>query len=609
MFLTVQSVFKPTSDLIQKRVSTAADGTEGLGGSINAQLSSDGNSVIFISDAANLVTGDTNSLSDIFLRDLTTGIVTCLSTAENGTQANGSSYNAQFSPDGNFVVFASDASSLVAGDTNGRTDIFLRDLTTNVITRLSTATNGAQTNDQSFHPQLSSDGRFVVFESDATNLVAGDTNNVSDIFLINLLYKVNAAAILDGRFLETTLGVGNASSVNIAWGDGTTSTQAPIAGKVNLNHAYATTGTKAATVTLVEGALTWSVAHSIDLSAGTMVRNTALADTLAGGAGSDVLTGDAFSNILRGNAGNDRLDGGAGADVVDGGVGADVMNGGIGDDTYITDGLDMIIEAADGGIDTVITSSSFSLAAAGQVENLTALDGTASLMLTGNALTNILTGNSGANRLDGGAGADVMNGGAGDDIYVTDGADMIVEAAGGGTDTVVAGISFSLAALAQVENLTATDGTTRVTLTGNSLANILTGNAGVNRLSGGSGNDRLSGGLGQDSLTGGSGRDVFAFDDRETSSSKKKADYILDFSRRQGDKIDLKAIDANTRKRGDQKFSFIGDDKTFNKAGELRFEKTKSATYVYLNTDSDKAAEAVIKLKGALELQKSWFVL
>jgi Ca2+-binding RTX toxin-like protein len=544
MFLSVLSVFRPTSADIQTRISIAADGTEGLG----------------------------------------------------------ASGYAQFSPDGRYVVFDSDATNLVAGDTNNKGDIFLKDLVTGAITRLSTATDGTQASADSSTGQFSPDGRYLIFESEATNLVANDGNGQSDIFLVNLLYKANAAAIVGGRFIETTLGVGNASSVSVAWGDGTSTTQAPVAGKVSLHHAYASAGTKAATVTLVEGALTWNVAHTVDLGSGTMVRNTGIADTLtgsAGSAGSDVLVGDALSNILNGAGGNDRLDGAAGADV---------LNGGAGDDTYVTDGGDTIVEALGGGTDTIITGLSFSLASLSAVEHLTAADGAAGVMLTGNALANTLMGNAGANRLDGGAGADVMNGGIGDDTYVTDGADTIVEAFGGGIDTVIASSSFSLAAAAQVENLTAADGTARLTLTGNGLANVLTGNAGINRLSGGSGNDRLVGGRGQDSLTGGSGRDVFVFDDRETSASRSKADYILDFSRRQSDRIDLKAIDADTTKRGDQKFSLIGE-KSFSKAGELRTEKTKSATYVYLNTDNDRSAEAVIKIKGALDLQKGWFVL
>jgi hypothetical protein len=161
--------------------------------------------------------------------------------------------------------------------------------------------------------QLSLDGRYVVFKSTASDLVAGDTNDSADIFRVDLLYKANAAAIAEGRYIETTLAVGNASSASIAWGDGTGSAVAAVAGRAALHHAYASTGAKDATATLVEGALTWNVAHIIDV--GTMVRNTALADTLTGGAGNDMLTGDALSNILNGAGGNDRLDGGAGVDI------------------------------------------------------------------------------------------------------------------------------------------------------------------------------------------------------------------------------------------------------------------------------------------------------
>lgn len=137
---------------------------------------------------------------------------------------------------------------------------------------------------------------------------------------------------------------------------------------------------------------------------------------------------------------------------------------------------------------------------------------------------------------------------------------------------------------------------------------VLSGVGGNDLLSGGISNDRLIGGLGKDTLTGNTGRDVFVFDDRDTGASKSRADYVTDFSGRQGDKIDLKLVDANSSKRGDQKFSFIGKN-AFSKAGEVRYEKTKKETYVYLNTDNDKSAEAVIKLKGSIDLSKSWFVL
>ncbi|MDP8918559.1 MAG: cadherin domain-containing protein, partial [Pseudomonadota bacterium] len=144
--------------------------------------------------------------------------------------------------------------------------------------------------------------------------------------------------------------------------------------------------------------------------------------------------------------------------------------------------------------------------------------------------------------------------------------------------------------------------------TGSALSDKIVGGAGRDIFNGAAGDDILIGGLNRDVLTGGQGRDIFVFDDKETGSSKTKADYITDYSGRRGDRLDLKLVDADVKKRGDQKFSFIGT-KEFTKAGQVRYEKTKKETYVYLNTDSDKAAEAVIKLKGSLDLQKGWFVL
>ncbi len=167
----------------------------------------------------------------------------------------------------------------------------------------------------------------------------------------------------------------------------------------------------------------------------------------------------------------------------------------------------------------------------------------------------------------------------------------------------------------RVENISGSSGSDKVVggsgndkMSGGSGNDILDGGAGKDVLNGGSGNDRLIGGAGQDTLTGGSGKDVFVFGPKSTGSSKKTADYITDFSGRGGDKIDLSAIDANVSKKGNQAFSFIGTG-DFTKAGQVRYEKDGKDTYVYLNTDNDKAAEAVIRLKGAMDLQKSWFVL
>ena len=215
--------------------------------------------------------------------------------------------------------------------------------------------------------------------------------------------------------------------------------------------------------------------------------------TLTGTANSDG-TGNALNNVLTGNAGNNRLDGGLGNDTLVGVGGADTLLGGLGNDTYaIDDAAHTVIEGADEGTDTVLSSISYALGA--NVENLS-LTGTASLDGSGNTLNNTLTGNAGNNRLDGGAGADTLAGGLGDDTYVVDNAgDVVTENASAGIDTVLSSVSYTLGA--HVENLTLT-GTASLNGAGNTLNNILTGNAGNNHLDGGAGADTMAGGAGND---------------------------------------------------------------------------------------------------------------
>ena len=198
-------------------------------------------------------------------------------------------------------------------------------------------------------------------------------------------------------------------------------------------------------------------------------------------------SGNELANVVTGNGGNNRLSGVAGADT---------LIGGLGNDVYVVDGLDTIIEIADGGTDTIEAELTYSLAALAYVENLT-LTGTGDYSATGNEAANVLTGNSGNNRLSGGAGHDTLIGGLGNDTYIDPTGDTIVEQADEGVDTVETSVSFSLGGIANVENILIT-GDANVDATGNELANALTGNAGDNRLSGGTGHDTLTGGLGND---------------------------------------------------------------------------------------------------------------
>lgn len=167
------------------RASTDASGGQGTltSHSFNPHLSSDGRAVAFTSYASNLVPGDTNGTADVFVKDLQTGVVTLASSATNGVQANSYSDWASLSANGRYLSFASYASNLVSGDTNGGYDVFVKDLQTGAVERVSTSSAGVQGNSTSYVPTISADGRFVVFVSAANNLVAGDTNSVTDVFL------------------------------------------------------------------------------------------------------------------------------------------------------------------------------------------------------------------------------------------------------------------------------------------------------------------------------------------------------------------------------------------------------------------------------------------
>lgn len=171
-----------------ERVSLSHSGSEADAGCLSAAMSGDARFVAFVSSATNLVAGDLNGRQDVFLRDRLLGTTERVSVATGGAEGNGHSWFPAVSSDGRYVAFFSDASSLVSGDTNLRRDTFLRDRLAGTTTRISVDSAGNQADHNSdpltsTKPQISADGRYVAFVSAATNLVAADTNGEDDIFV------------------------------------------------------------------------------------------------------------------------------------------------------------------------------------------------------------------------------------------------------------------------------------------------------------------------------------------------------------------------------------------------------------------------------------------
>lgn len=539
------------------RVSSTATGGDGNGDSINGKVSADGRFVTFESTATNLNgASDINGYSDIFVWDNTDGSITNITAGltalgnpnngcykpdiaydgdyggvivfqtarglvaedtSNGTdiyaynarndtiqlvssKADGSgvqlsSEDASISGDGRFVVFTSYSDELVAGDTNGTRDIFVKDLFTGAIALVSKSAAGVAANAASEHAQISLGGEWIVFESSATNLASNDANGSStDIYRVsNPLLKDTLA----GGAGNDTYVISRNDIITELAGGGTDTVQSSISYTLgsNLENLLLTgTGNLNGNGNSLNNVITGNVGNNIlNGNGGTdtvsyananaaVAVNLALTTQQATGFGSDTLSnfenmiGSGFADQLTGNGGNNRIDGGAGNDVVTGAAGNDSLLGSAGDDK--------------------------------------------------------LNGDDGDDLLNGNTGNDTLTGGNGSDTYYCDSAaDIVVESGTVTTeiDTVNSTVAWTLGA--RLENLTLS-GTAAINgggnssnnkITGNAAANLLNGYAGNDTLIGGDGSDTLIGGAGTDSLTGGLGADGF------TLNSTVGSDIISDF--------------------------------------------------------------------------------
>jgi Ca2+-binding RTX toxin-like protein len=435
--------------------SSSAAGVLGDGTSSGASLSADGTLVAFTSLATNLVAGDTTGKMDIFVKTLATGAIQRVSVAADGTQGDNDARLAHISADGKFVLFDSYASNMVAGDTNASCDVFLKNLATGAVTLVSSDAAGVEGNSSSYGSSLSANGRYVVFESTATNLVAGDTNSVFDVFVKDLttgaIQRVStssagaqgtagssgASISADGRYVafgSTSANLlasvdGTSSGASIYVKDLTTGTlqlvsadASGVSGHMNSKNA----------VISADGHYVAFVSDSDNLVAGdTNGKSDVFIKNLATGAIQRVSTsaagveGDNYS-------GTDTPAFSADGKYLVFSSGASNLVAGDTNSGYDIFRVVNPFYTASGGSTggtggTAVSSAVTSILAAGKLD-LT-LTGSKAINGTGNGADNQLTGNDGANVLDGAAGNDTLDGGAGNDILK----------GGAGNDTLMAG--------------------------------------------------------------------------------------------------------------------------------------------------------------------------
>jgi hypothetical protein len=197
-----------TTTLVSVNFAGTGSGNQGSGVFSQLAISADGRFVEFDSFASDLVPQATNNLDNIFVRNLATGTTSLVTVNPAGTVGGDQStlsFMTTMSADGRFIAFQSDATNLVANDTNGITDVFVRDMVNGVTKLVSVNENStASGNDRSFGASISANGRFVVFQSNASDLVPNDTNGTTDVFVRDLvlgtttLVSVNASGTASG---------------------------------------------------------------------------------------------------------------------------------------------------------------------------------------------------------------------------------------------------------------------------------------------------------------------------------------------------------------------------------------------------------------------------
>lgn len=499
------------------QIDTAANGEAANGFSFEGGVGKGALShlVFFSSNASNLVSGDTNNIFDLFMKNLNTGAITRINTTSTGTQSIAGAdnpdlgdanqtgktvYFCDISEDGTKVLFASGARNLVDNDTNNLIDLFIKDLNTGKVTLVTTGSQGQiATTDHEGYPFgffTNPSGTQVYFESRANGLFTGDIADTFNVF---------SKQILDAPISVDTGGIDEVQS-SITYTLGANLENLSLTGTATIN------GTGNALNNTIKGntANNMLYGQSGDDSVSGFDGNDILygglgIDTLNGGAHHDSLYGDEQGDILSGGSGDDllyggsggdQLTGGSGNDLLDGGSGADHMAGGSGNDIYVVSSSgDVITEGTDNGIDEVQSSINYTLGA--NLENLILRDN--AVIGTGNALNNVIRGNTTLNdTLNGGDGNDTLYGSGGDDKLSGGGGDDLLYG-GAGADTIAGGAGTDV-----IESGSGND-----KIEGGSGDDRINTGSGDDIINAGSGLDTLDGGSGLDQMNGGTGNDTY----------------------------------------------------------------------------------------------------
>lgn len=314
------------------QVSVNSSGTAANAASLSPSISADGRFVAFQSLASNLVPEDTGIDYDVFVHDRLTRTTTLVSVNSQGQKGTGnstnevpdnnSSRNPVLSPNGRYVVFESGATNLVPNDTNGVTDLFMRDLQTQQTARISVSSSGNQANGSSglgfSKSAVSSDGRFVVFQSFADNLVPGDTNNALDVFV-----------------RDTVAGTTSRVSVN---NDG----QEPLSGFLRTASFDGSISADGGRIVFMSNGKNMNSAgfdtpqmYLRQFSTPTSSTSSPAPNQPGGSPPTPGNSGSNSGTILTGTNGRDQLIGTDGEDSLVGGRGNDVLQGGVGRDRFV----------------------------------------------------------------------------------------------------------------------------------------------------------------------------------------------------------------------------------------------------------------------------------